>query len=600
MTAGANATMRVYSSNFLSSLANILGWRLRRLPPQTTIPPRALSAWNERPDLQETFDLRQEGGRENLAWWYLQHGFSELGLSLKDCDNAFLQDVTQTLPQTGQLSFLPISWLMAGIATPPLLKGSRRKNLGRSAEKQEALLSWFFAVGLMRANLSGFLTDEQAQILLTDHPQHPGVPRILACIWSTQPDLHDRFASLGDPGFREWCQKDGARQFPILSHPLIGFASPPTRRSHHLKPFGVNLFGHAHGRSGVSEDVRMAARVLAEAAIPFTIHNVPPGPGMPDEHHVEIETNNGDFYAINMFTMTAQATAIAVTKLNPALLHDCYNIGFWPWELPEVPEFWKHTYRFVDEIWASSRFTYDAFCRSCPKPVRHVPFAVAADESDNLDRADFGLPEHTFLFGFAFDGLSSFSRKAPLATIQAFQRAFPEEDRSVGLVIKGLRVADSPQWQSVAAAAGGDDRIHLITQSLPRGGLLDLWRALDCFVSLHRSEGFGRNIAETMLLGKPAIVTAHSGNMDFTRHDTAALVPCTLRAVQAGEYPFAAGQLWAEPDIAAAAAQMKTIAADKEWREKIGQSGSNAIVASYATDVIGRLWGGVLREIYDG
>ncbi len=37
----------------------------------------------------------------------------------------------------------------------------------------------------------------------------------------------------------------------------------------------------------------------------------------------------------------------------------------------------------------------------------------------------------------------------------------------------------------------------------------------DCFVSLHRSEGFGLAIAEAMAFGKPVIATHWSGNADF-------------------------------------------------------------------------------------
>ena len=39
--------------------------------------------------------------------------------------------------------------------------------------------------------------------------------------------------------------------------------------------------------------------------------------------------------------------------------------------------------------------------------------------------------------------------------------------------------------------------------------------SLDCFVSPHRSEGFGFNLAESMYLEKPVIATGYSGNIDF-------------------------------------------------------------------------------------
>ena len=39
--------------------------------------------------------------------------------------------------------------------------------------------------------------------------------------------------------------------------------------------------------------------------------------------------------------------------------------------------------------------------------------------------------------------------------------------------------------------------------------------ACDCYVSLHRAEGFGLTLAEAMAIGKPAIATGYSGNVDF-------------------------------------------------------------------------------------
>jgi glycosyltransferase involved in cell wall biosynthesis len=100
----------------------------------------------------------------------------------------------------------------------------------------------------------------------------------------------------------------------------------------------------------------------------------------------------------------------------------------------------------------------------------------------------------------------------------------------------------------------------LIEDTLPREVLLDLYRACDAYVSLHRCEGFGRGIAEAMLLGKPVIATAYSGNLDFCTPDTALLVPATTRKVRPGDYPEAQGMDWAEPDVEAAAEAMRRCA----------------------------------------
>ncbi|TCM18708.1 glycosyltransferase involved in cell wall biosynthesis [Novosphingobium sp. PhB165] len=561
----------------------------------TPVPARALYIWGERPDLQAAFDLKRRAGREGLIWWYLRHGFAEYGLPPDGNDRRCINAVNRSYPRAKPLSYLPITWLMQGfIDRSPV----DRQSALRDPAGQQRFLDWFFAIGLIKANLADFLSADQAVALVLEaDPQASGLPRLMKCIWSSEPKIRARFNGLADPAFRAWCSGDGAREFPILAHPAIALAPKPDRLSHKLKPFGVNLLGHASGRSGISEDVRMAAKVLTHAGIPFALHDISPGAAMPDEEHTEASSECLT-YAINLFCMSAPSTVATAFQIGPHVITDCYNIGFWPWELPEMPDFWLHSYNFVDEVWASSRFTHEAFCRSSPRPVRHMPFAVSAAESDQKNRTDFGLPSDKFLFGFAFDGLSGFARKAPLATIQAFKAAFPT-NTSVGLVIKGMRVFDDPAWNEVISAVGHDQRIHFITQSLPRGSLLDLWRSLDCFVSLHRSEGFGRNVAETMLLGKPVIVTGYSGNMDFTRHDTAALVPYTLRAVANGEYPFSSGQIWAEPDIFIAAATMQKIAIDSEFRETLSQTGRQNVDKLYNFDHIAESWSIIINTIYN-
>jgi glycosyltransferase involved in cell wall biosynthesis len=109
----------------------------------------------------------------------------------------------------------------------------------------------------------------------------------------------------------------------------------------------------------------------------------------------------------------------------------------------------------------------------------------------------------------------------------------------------------------------------------------------DCFVSLHRSEGFGRGPAEAMLLGKPVITTDYSGTRDFATAETALLVGGELVPVGRDEYPGAEGQVWAEPDTDEAAAAMRRIAGDRALAERLGRAGRATIRELYDPHVVG-------------
>ena len=103
------------------------------------------------------------------------------------------------------------------------------------------------------------------------------------------------------------------------------------------------------------------------------------------------------------------------------------------------------------------------------------------------------------------------------------------------------------QWFHIAREIAADLRIKVLAGTLDRNEALGVIAACDCLVSPHRGEGFGRNIAEAILMGVPVLATAFSGCMDFLAPEEG--IPFSLGPVQPGDYPFGDGQLWAEPSV---------------------------------------------------
>ncbi|MDC8753788.1 glycosyltransferase family 4 protein [Erythrobacter sp. sf7] len=585
--------LAVYVFPKLAEWSSWLFGVVTRAPPRAELPPRALLIWRERPDLQDAFDLKTSKGRAGLFWWCLLHGFRELGLRFDpDLDGGF-EMANQPIPHLPRTGCTPVTWLMRALYRHNCNNNSDL----RQGDAQLDVLAHVFTQGLTQANLGGLLDVRQAKALKVPDPSS-GLPMICRLIWHAAPEVRAKFESCDAGPFEAWCRSEGAREYPILAHPLIALAAPPLRRRRQGRIKGVNLFGHALGRLGLGEDVRMAAKSLEAAGIPYVIRNVEAVAAGQDEGLRSPSLSADLPYDVNLFCMTAESTLAAIIAQGPAIGEGRYNIGVWPWELPEWPQAWDHAWDFVDEVWATSRFTYDAYKRAAPIPVMHMPMAVNADATDGATRADFGLPQDHFLFGYSFDGLSSFARKNPQAVIAAFRKAFSPSEFKVGLVLKSIRgMADQSAWQALGDLMHGDQQIHVIDKSLSRGSLLDLYRSFDAFVSLHRSEGFGRNIAEAMLLAKPVIVSAYSGNMDFADDDTAALVPTGLREVRQGEYPFGAGQKWGEPDVDAAACLMRRMVIDRDWRQGLAANASKRIRQRYSLDAVAKAWSGRLREL---
>ena len=74
-----------------------------------------------------------------------------------------------------------------------------------------------------------------------------------------------------------------------------------------------------------------------------------------------------------------------------------------------------------------------------------------------------------------------------------------------------------------------------------------------------------------MLLGRAVVATNWSGNTDFMDAQTAALVPYTLiPAIDPRGVFQAPGAVWADADVAAAAAQLRRLADDAAARLALG------------------------------
>ena len=146
-----------------------------------------------------------------------------------------------------------------------------------------------------------------------------------------------------------------------------------------------------------------------------------------------------------------------------------------------------------------------------------------------------------FLFLFAFDFFSIIERKNPLGLVRAFTQAFrPGEGPTLVLkTINGEKRLTDLERLRVAAADRPD--IRLVDEYYTSEQKNALLRLCDCYVSLHRSEGFGLTMAEAMGLAKPVIATAYSGNMDFMSHENSYLVDYETSEVPADSDPYPTG-----------------------------------------------------------
>jgi glycosyltransferase involved in cell wall biosynthesis len=274
--------------------------------------------------------------------------------------------------------------------------------------------------------------------------------------------------------------------------------------------------------------------------------------------------------------VNAPQVPLALLRLPRGLARGRRVIGYWAWELPVAPPGWRVGVPFVHQAWVLSHFTAEALEPLLPGRVRVVtpPLAVAPPVAARLDRAAFGWPAEAVVTLVSFSLASSFERKNPLGAVAAFLAAFAgRADRL--LVLKVGNPADFPaDFATLRAAVAGADNIRLETRTLPAADAHAMTLAADIVLSLHRSEGFGLIPAEAMLLGRPVIATAWSGNLDFMDETSAALVPARLVPARDPRAVFEApGAVWADPDQASAVAHLRRLADDPAARAALGARG---------------------------
>jgi glycosyltransferase involved in cell wall biosynthesis len=239
------------------------------------------------------------------------------------------------------------------------------------------------------------------------------------------------------------------------------------------------------------------------------------------------------------------------------------RIGVWGWEVNAIPTRWTSAFEAVDEIWVYSRFVAENIGAVASVPVVALPPPVHAP-SEAAVPIRLGVPEDDFLFLFVFDYSSTVQRKNPVGLIQAFKRAFASQE-GPRLLIKTINAPLLPlSEEAVLWAAEGRPDIHVIDRSLTNAERDGLIAACDCYVSLHRSEGFGLTMAEAMSIGKPVIGTAYSGNVDFMNAENSFLVDYKLTRVGPDCQIYPAEGEWAEPSIEHAAELMRQVYSDPD------------------------------------
>lgn len=376
----------------------------------------------------------------------------------------------------------------------------------------------------------------------------------------------------------------GAIFSPNESH---GDTAGPSECKHQ---YGVNLVGFLSGAFGLGESARQYAKALIAAGVPVSLVDldVPALPHSRSDVTFEGMYSNDFPHSITVICVNPDWWRRALDTLDSEALARTRKLALWFWELPELPKNWIPFAEEVDGFIAPSSFVERALRKVTEKPIffASVPVKIPPKLLNrNEVRDTLGWVPNQFVFLTTFDFNSFAARKNPYGVIEAFKTAFPAgpDNDDVSLIIKTSNGSRHPlPLSDLSDILDGDSRIQLYDEVISRSDFLCLLQCADTYVSLHRSEGFGLGMAESMAAGVPVIATGWSGNMDFMNDQNSFPVEYSLSEVREGEYPDYEGNVWATPDIDSAARSMRRVKNDPEIAAAMRAAGLIAIAEKFS------------------
>jgi len=436
---------------------------------------------------------------------------------------------------------------------------------------------------------------------------------LMHAFWQTSAYLKDTFditTQTGVAGLTEWFIRHSHRSGidPRLTHGMVERISA-ARRSKVISAIpavssdtaDISVVGYLTTDTGVGEVGRRTLSSLAASGRRTE--------GFDVDLNVAASRTNMEVQSalkekadsrLHIFNVNADQLPLVQQTYSDRLNKGAYRIAMPFWELADFPDPWIGSFDHVDEIWAPSRFIQAGLVTKVKKPVVYMPVALDFSIERVLSRKELKIPENRFLFLFSFDFLSFRSRKNPEAVIATFTAAFqgtPYRDH-VSLIVKCVnsRYATDELKRLRETIDGGLD-VHILETELTRSEMLGLVKAVDCVVSLHRSEGLGLLVAEAMALGTPVIATDYSATTELVTPQTGYPVDYKLKELRANDYPFPAGQVWADPDISHAAWQMRRAVDEADSNDEMLERARERIYENHGIEAVVRAQSGRLEEL---
>lgn len=265
------------------------------------------------------------------------------------------------------------------------------------------------------------------------------------------------------------------------------------------------------------------------------------------------------------------------------------TIALTVWETNTMPRQWQRLLNRMREVWLPCEFNIAAFRSGLRVPVFKLPHALLPIETNGYashSRWALKLRESDYVFYSIFEWQD---RKNPLGLLEAYLRAFPKDEGTL-LLIKTNPTAASVAYRDVEyfrRKTGSPARIEIFCEGWSEAEIDGLHARGDCYVSLHRGEGWGIPAFIAAGRGKPVIATNFSGPTEYLDSEAHHLVRYHLTGVKQRYAFYHASMQWAEPDLEHAIERLRWVNEHREPAATQAQQAASVLRERYSPQFVG-------------
>jgi glycosyltransferase involved in cell wall biosynthesis/SAM-dependent methyltransferase len=351
-----------------------------------------------------------------------------------------------------------------------------------------------------------------------------------------------------------------------------------------MDDINLTYYGYIFDASGYGQAARAYIHALHRAGINLSVVDLNRHEKQVDDELIESLLNqpmNADFHLFH--GIPPQWARLAFRMSNA--------IGMTVWETDAMPTQWRNALSHVMEVWLPCEFNVSTFSRELRSPVFKLPHAILpVDYNGSVPEPDHFLKvsRQDFIFYSIFEWQD---RKSPHGLIESFLRAFPHQS-DVVLILKAnphaAQVAEralSEAKQKIHSSA----RVQLRCEAWGDGQIEALHRRGNCYVSLHRGEGWGYPLFEAARRGTPVIATNYSGPLDYLSHENHYLVRCGVSPVRQPYVYYHPRMNWADPDLTHATELMQGVYENRDLAKNLAALAAEKIRRDYSLEAVGGL-----------